>query len=63
MKIQQLQNGEVVYEGDIEYYGHSIPQLIRNGAIKIIIEYPTSTVVIIPEKDEINITPALEVSE
>ena len=51
MKIQQWIDGELKYEADIEKYQHSVPHFIKNGATKITIEYPTSTVIIIPNEN------------
>ncbi len=50
IKIQQVKEGKVIYKDDIESYNYSVPQFIDNGAIKIIIKYPTTTIVITPNK-------------
>jgi len=55
LKIQQLQKGKVVYEDTIENYNYSIPSFINNGAVKITIEYPISTIVITPILDLVEI--------
>ena len=52
MKIQQLKDGEVIYQDEIESYNYSVPQFIENGATKVTIEYPTSTVIIIPNDSQ-----------
>jgi hypothetical protein len=51
MKIQQVKEGSVIYEDEIKEYNYSIPQLIKNGALKITIEYPTSTIIITTIKE------------
>lgn len=52
MKLQQLIGSKVIYEDEIENYNHSVPQFIENGAQKITIEYPTTTVIIFPVSKE-----------
>lgn len=43
-------NGEIIYGDNIEDYNYSIPRLIKNGAIKIIIEYPNCKVILEPKE-------------
>lgn len=52
LKIQQIINGKVKYEDEIETYNYSVPQFIENGARKITIEYPTATIIIQPLQKE-----------
>jgi len=54
LKIKQVADGKIIYEAEIENYNYSVPQFINNGATKVVVEYPTSTVVVEPvgEKDE-----------
>ncbi len=52
IKIQQLINGETKYEASIKSYNYDVPTFLANGAVKVTIEYPTSTIVITPETIE-----------
>ena len=56
IKIQQIKNGVVVYDAEIENYDYSVPQFLKNGATKIIIEYPTSTITVQPIPKKVEVT-------
>jgi len=51
IKIQQLINGVLKYEDEIENYKHNIHTFINNGATKITIEYPKTTIILTPVKE------------
>ncbi len=48
IKLTQIKNGKVIYTAELEKYNYSVPQFIDNEALKITIEYSTSTIIIEP---------------
>jgi hypothetical protein len=51
IKIQQFKDGVQIYEDDRDSYNYNIHQFIQNGAIKITIEYPRTTIIVTPQSE------------
>jgi len=54
MQIEQIIDGNIVYQDRIENYNYSVPQFLANGATKITIEYMSSTIIVTPVEGEVN---------
>lgn len=46
IKIQQFVKGKLEYEDMISNYDYHVNQFFENGATKITIEYPSSTIIV-----------------